>query len=623
MSIAATGIEHRCTRGERQRANDRVDQRLRVPRIEKPSPRGDRILRVARRVGPAILRLQQIDVAAPRNIEDVSPRALGAALIDLERGVTLSHGAEEAHRQHAIIAVVRRPAQRLILLILGLSAFVVVSALLYQIGMDRLEGKPRTFWEAFEWAGESLSTTGYGADAKWSHPLMVILVVAVQFVGVFLVFLIIPIYLVPFLEERFEEKVPRTADEKLQNHVVIYGFGPAVETLIQRLAESHVPALVVETDEADARLVMEQGNAVVFTRSEEDVPGACRLAVARAIVANGADTENAALILRARQMGFDRDIFAFVEDPSHRKPMELAGATAVYTPRHIVAAALAAHASDRLSPRLPGLEGIDGLERRELRIAPGGALAGRRIGDVGLPAAIVGMWSRSRLVTRCASDVVLEPGAVLEVVGDREALEEVARLAGTPLLHATGPFLIAGFGEVGRKVHELLTDVGEEVRVIERQAGRNVDVVGDVLDASVLERAQLAEARALILALDSDDSTLFATVIARDLAADVPLIARVNHSRNLDNIHRAGADYALSIADISGQMLSARLLGRKARVREEHRRVIRVDGATFAGRCAGELGVAVLALERDSALMRRVEPTTVIRAGDAVWVCAV
>src|SRR5690348_16142557 len=116
-----------------------------------------------------------------------------------------------------------RSSRRLTLLVFGLIALVVVTALLYQLGMARLEGKSRSFWDAFAWAGETLSTTGYGADSKWSHPAMVILVVAVQFVGVFLVFLIIPIYLVPFLEERFEEKVPRTASPKLHDHVIVYG----------------------------------------------------------------------------------------------------------------------------------------------------------------------------------------------------------------------------------------------------------------------------------------------------------------------------------------------------------------------------------------------------------------
>jgi len=520
-----------------------------------------------------------------------------------------------------------RSTRRLILLVVGLIAFVIVTAIVYQIGMARLEGKPRSFWQAFEWAGETLSTTGYGADAKWSHPAMVILVVAVQFVGVFLVFLIIPIYLVPFLEERFEEKVPRAASPKLNDHVIVYGWGPTVETLLQRLAAADVPTLVVETNETTARAVMEQNQPVVFSRAEEDALGVARLEAARAIVANGTDQENAAMILRARQMGFAREIYAFVENPAHRKPMELAGATAVYTPRHIVAAALAAHASDLLSPRLPGLEGIEGLLRRELRVPVNTPLAGKTLREAALPAVVVGLWRRSQLVTRCSPGTAIEPGVVLELVGTADALDESAACLGAKLLHGEGAFLIAGFGEVGRKVHELLSDVGETVHVVERSAGPNVDVVGDVLDSSVLEQADIANARALILALDSDDSTLFATVIARDLASDVPIIARVNHARNLDNIHRAGADYALSISDVSGQMLSARLLGRHARVREEHRRVVRVEGESVRGRTPAELaaadGRAVLAVQRGTEIIRRVDPEFRIDAGDAVWICAV
>ncbi len=193
----------------------------------------------------------------------------------------------------------------------------------------------------------------------------------------------------------------------------------------------------------------------------------------------------------------------------------------------------------------------------------------------------------------------IEPGAVLELVGDDESIGRAAAAIGGVLLRATGPFLIAGFGEVGRKVHELLTDAGEEVRVVERQPGPGVDVVGNVLDSSVLARAGLATSRGIVLALDSDDATLFATVIARDAVADVPVIARVNHARNLDNMHRAGADYALSISDISGEMLSSRLLGRTTRARDEHRRLQRIDSAPLLGAALSELPLCVLGVERD------------------------
>src|SRR5205085_9265267 len=115
------------------------------------------------------------------------------------------------------------------------------------------------------------------------------------------------------------------------------------------------------------------------------------------------------------------------------------------------------------------------------------------------------------------------PGAILELVGPADALEQACKLLGAAPLRQRGPFLIAGFGEVGRKVHELLTDAGEEVRVIEKHPAPGVDIVGNVLDTAVLERAGLAETRGAVLAVDSDDATLFTTVVIRDAAPDVPV----------------------------------------------------------------------------------------------------
>src|SRR5260221_5873308 len=234
--------------------------------------------------------------------------------------------------------VMQRSTRRLLAILGGLVVFTIGSALLYKLGMLRLEGEHRSIWQSIEWAAETLSTTGYGADSKWNHPVMVLFVVGVQFVGVFLFFLVVPIFMVPFLEERFEEKLPRRAPEKLADHGIVYRFGPAVETLLGRLSASGVASLVVETDEGTARAVHERGQGVVFVRAEEDALEVSRLGNARALVANGRDEENAALVLRARQMGFRGDVLAFVEEPAHRKPMELAGATAAFTPRHIVAA---------------------------------------------------------------------------------------------------------------------------------------------------------------------------------------------------------------------------------------------------------------------------------------------
>ena len=518
----------------------------------------------------------------------------------------------------------QRSRNRVAELLIALLAVLFGAAVLYELGMNYFEHKPRSFVEALEWAAATLSTTGYN-DTQWNHPAMAFLVIAVEFLGVFLIPMVIIFYLVPLLTERFEQRVPRETDAKLANHVVVFRWGPAVETLLQRLRTAHVPSLVVEIDEPAARAAMENGENVVFSRSEEDALDVARIGRARAIVANGRDQENAALILRARQSGFKGEIYSFVESPAHRRAMELAGATAAYTPRHIVAAALAAHASDRLSPRVAGIENIAGMARRDVRVPQGSPLAGKRFGELPIDAIVVGQWVRSRLQSPCTADMTVEAGAVLELVGPHDALEGAADAFGGTMIRDRGPFLIAGFGEVGRKVHELLRDAGEDVRVIERQAAPEVDVVGDVLDSSTLERAGLRDSRALILAVDSDDSTLFAAVVARDAAPDVAVIARVNHGRNLENIHRAGADYALSISDVSGEMLSTRLLGR-TRARDEHRKVARIDARPVTGLTVEELhardgSCSLLAIERGGMFLTRHLREERIAAGDALWVC--
>ena len=70
----------------------------------------------------------------------------------------------------------------LLLLPLGLLLVTV----LYMLGMGQLEGEVRGFWQSLAWASETLTTTGYGHDGYWQHPLMIAFVVAVQFIGVFL-----------------------------------------------------------------------------------------------------------------------------------------------------------------------------------------------------------------------------------------------------------------------------------------------------------------------------------------------------------------------------------------------------------------------------------------------------
>lgn len=526
----------------------------------------------------------------------------------------------------------QRSKKRLLLLFAALPLLVLATALVYMVGMSVLEGKPRTFWEAVQWAGGTISTTGYGPDTLWHHPAMAAYVVAVQFVGVFLIFLVVPIYLIPFLEERFESRLP-TGSPALTGHVVIYRYGPAVATLLDELQKAGVPALILEEDEGLARRLIERGYQVVLGKLEDGVLDRVGLARARGVVANGSDDQNAALILGARQAEFAGEVLALVEEPFHRKPMMLAGATAAYTPRHILGAALAAHASRKISPHVAGVHHLGRhLRIGELRLGKRSELAGKTLAEADLArrtgARVLGQWHGGHLRSPLAAGDRLSAEGSVVVVGSAESLELLAALGEESLPRRGGPFVVGGYGEVGQKVVELLRAVGETVVVADRLAGPGIDVAGNMLDHAVLSRLPLDRAQAVLLALDSDSATLFATVILKDLVPAVPVVARVNQAENVDKIHRAGADFALSISQVSGQMLAHRLLGEEAVSVDPRLKVQRVAAGRLAGKHPDELalrnatGASLVAVERGDTVLVEFPPEFRIADGDQIYVCA-
>jgi Trk K+ transport system NAD-binding subunit len=525
-----------------------------------------------------------------------------------------------------------RSQKRLALLLAALPLLLVLSALIYMGGMSLFEGETRGFWESLEFAAETLSTTGYGSDGKWSHPAMVVFVVLLQFLGVFLVFLIFPVYLIPFLEERFEARLPKAAPD-VADHVVVYRYGTAVATLLDELERSDVPTVIVEENGTEVRRLVEKGRTVFHGRLEDGALEKARLQHARALVANGTDDENAAVILAARQLGFTGDVIAVVEEPYHRRPMMLAGATAVYTPRHILGAALAARASERISPRVEGAQLLGRkLVVSEVRIGKSSELAGRSLAEIDLGrrtgVSVIGQWVEGRLVAPLRSSTVLERDGILIVVGSAESIRRLGELcAATAPIRRSGPFVLAGFGEVGRKVDQLLRQVDERVQVIDREAETGVDVVGDILDHRVLEGSDVRDAQAVILAVDSDSATLFATVILKEYAPDVPVIARVNQAENVERIHRAGADFALSISQVSGQILAARLLGQEAISLDPKLKVMKTSAAGVAGGHPAELrirektGASVVAVERGEELILEFVADFRFEPEDSIYVC--
>lgn len=525
----------------------------------------------------------------------------------------------------------RSSKARLLLLLATVPVITVLAALVYMVGMEHLEHDPRNFWDSLRWSVETFTTTGYGGDSEWDSPLMIIYVGAVQFAGVFLVFLVFPIYLIPFLEERFERRLPKSV-EPLSDHVVIYGYGPAVDSLLDQLEAAGTKAVVIEEDETMARRLFDRGVRVVYSRLEDGAFEGARLKSARALIANTRDDRDAAVILAARQSSFSGDIMALVEEPMHRRPMVLAGASVVFTPRHMLGAALAARASERISPRIAGVQHIGRLHVVQPRIFPDSPLAGKTLGEAEVGrhtgVSVIGQWVAGELRVPSKASSRIEPNGMLVIVGTEENLSRFNEVFGSGApIRRTGPFVVAGYGEVGRKVVQLLTDAGEEVIVIDRQPAEGVDIVMDILDPRVFDSFDHEQSQGLILAVDSDSATVFAAVIAKDMAPHLPVIARVNEAVNIERIYQAGADFALSMSQVSGQILASRLLGEEAVSIDTQLKVRKLVCPRLANKRLGALnlrertGTTVVAVERGDQVETGIGPDFVFQAEDRLYVC--
>jgi Trk K+ transport system NAD-binding subunit len=362
---------------------------------------------------------------------------------------------------------------------------------------------------------------------------------------------------------------------------------------------------------------------------EEEDPDLSNLVGARGLVLNGDDNDNAAMTLSARYHGYTGPIVALVEDPQRRPPMQRAGATAVFTPDHVLAAALAARASARISPRVAGVQHLgQHLEVAELRLRAGSPVAGKTIAEAGLRrqtgATIIGIWVEGELIRQPPVATRLDAGQILVVVGGHEAIERLGRLmVATP---RRGAFLVVGNTSVGQKVAELLGDAGEEVRILDQAAGPGVDVVGDPLNLRILQRAGAPEAQAVVIALEADSATIFTTAVIRSLAPDVVILAAASRVENVSRIHRAGADFALSVSQVAGQLLTYHLLGQESVAIEAAIKLVATSGESLAGRpldtfrVRERTGCSVVAVERGDDVIVEFEPEFEVLPDDTVYV---
>ncbi|WP_372912509.1 TrkA family potassium uptake protein [Salinigranum sp.] len=510
---------------------------------------------------------------------------------------------------------------------------LLVFTVAYDVGMTVFEGRPRTLLKSFEVVMQTFTTTGYGQDAPWRSPVMTFLVVGMQVASLLLIFAAFPIVIVPLVEDALSTSPPTSLDRS--GHVLICGSSPRTRTLLSDLAAQDVDGVVVEPDRERAMDLRDQGHDVVHADPESvDALRDASVERAVAVVADSDDEIDLSVILAVKEITSDVPVYSVVEDPTLAPYHERAGATEAFSPRVLLGRGLANKVRDAVTTDTGDSVGLGGgLEVAEFPVQPGSMLQGKRVREVDVEGrtgvTLIGAWSNGEFLTPPFPDLVLDEHTVLLVVGTETELSGLKRWTLSEVRrYARGEVVIVGFGVVGSTVDETLASEDVPRTVVDREDHPGVDVTGDATDPGVLREAGVGDARTVILALDDDTTTLLATFVVREVNPDAEVVARADDVANVKKLYRAGADYVLSLASVTGRLLASTVLDEDVMSVDTQVEVVRLSAEPVAGETIGDLslpeGVTVVAVEhRDGRVSADVGEWTTLEATDRLVVAGV
>jgi Trk K+ transport system NAD-binding subunit len=524
-----------------------------------------------------------------------------------------------------------RQKRRAVAYISLLVTVVVGYTLAYQMGMARFEGETVSILHAFHIVVETFTTTGFGEDAPWTSPAMLGLVVSMQLTGVFLIFLTLPLFVVPWVERRLEVEPP--TEVEMADHVVICGFSDRGEALVDELEGQEVPYIIVESDRDRAQDRYEDGEPVIFGNPEstEVLKNAC-VADARAVVIDESDEHNATIALSVREIDDEVQTLCFAEDPEIAVYLQYAGADQVLSPHDILGRSLADKVTSAVTTSLGETVEIgDDFEIVEMPIQGQSALDGVRLSESGIRertgANVIGAWFSGEFVGAPDPDRTIDRHCILLVAGRADQLETLKDLTqSTERRRRTEGVILAGYGEVGSTVKDALAAKDIKTTIVDREEKPGVDVVGDITNEDTLLEAGLGDVGAVILALGEDTATVFATLVIREARNDVDVICRVDERESASKLYAAGADYVLALAAVSGRMLAQDLLGEDVMALDKQIDIVRTTARHVSGKTLAEAnirartGCTVIAVERDDTVISDLGPEFRLQRDDALIV---
>jgi voltage-gated potassium channel len=178
-------------------------------------------------------------------------------------------------------------------------------------------------------------------------------------------------------------------------------------------------------------------------------------------------------------------------------------------------------------------------------------------------------------------------GHLGDILAERRTQKEIDTLS--------DHFIICGFGRVGRQVARdlkaarasyVVVDSNPDSRELTTAAGVRF-LEGQPSDDELLRAAGIERARALVACMDSDAENIFATLTARELRADIAIIARAAAEDSEKKLKRAGADRVISPYKASGTEMARLALHPQVSGTQQVAAQYRMEEIEVGAGCAG------------------------------------
>lgn len=516
-----------------------------------------------------------------------------------------------------------------------LVVLVSAYAVLFHVIMARIEGQQHSWITGFYWTLVVMTTLGFG-DITFTSDVgrlfsIVVLLSGVVFLLVMLPFLFIRQFYAPWLESRMRLRAPRAVAADMTGHVIITAYDAVAVGLVERLRDAGIPYFIVEPDPAKAaRFVAEDLSVIAGENDSRATYERLHTQSARLVVANCEDTVNTNITLTVREVAPDAPIAAVVEEEDSIDILQLSGATTVLPLKRQLGESLANRVdTGRAEAHVMGSFRSVQIAELPVHDTP---LAGHLVRETRLRErtglSVVGLWERGKL-RPAFPDTQIRPDSVMVVAGTAPQIAALDALLARDAATAA-PVLVIGAGKVGQAAVRALKRKGVAVYVLDRESralevlGEEVDAVyaGDASDRELIERAGIHRVASVLLTTNDDAMNIYLAVYCRRLNPGLRIVSRITHERNVEAIHRAGADFALSYTSLGVETIMALVNGDAGVTLGEGVRLFEVSvPPSLAGKplsttgIGSRTGLSVVAVEVGDSLTTQLTGETVLPRG--------